>query len=57
MGDEGLPHGVLIDRVATGENPGSDSRPVPPITAILTGSEGLSETSVASLMYAHCHKL
>lgn len=38
IGEEGLPHGVEIDNEATWVKPGSSRRPVPPITAIRTGS-------------------
>jgi hypothetical protein len=40
IGADGFPHGVLRDRAATGEKPGRDSRPVPPMTAMEMGSEG-----------------
>ena len=48
IGEEGGPQGVEIVRAATGEKPGSDSRPVPPMTAILMGSEGELEGCVES---------
>ena len=38
IGDEGLPHGVETDREATWMKPGSSRRPVPPMTAMRTGS-------------------
>lgn len=38
MGDDGLPHGVKGSTVAAGVKPGRDWRPVPPMTAIRTGS-------------------
>lgn len=44
MGDEGAPHGVDGRTVADGVKPGSVCRPVPPMTAICTGSlEGEGE--------------
>lgn len=41
IGDEGEPHGVLGWRVATWVKSASDWRPVPPMTAIRTGSGGV----------------
>ena len=38
MGDEGKPHGVSGLTVATGSKPGMWLRPVPPMTAMWTGS-------------------
>ena len=38
MGDEGLPQGVSTSRVAASVKPGRDWMPVPPITAMRTGS-------------------
>ena len=38
IGEEGKPHGVEGRIVVTGWKPGSDCRPVPPITAIETGA-------------------
>lgn len=38
IGEEGLPHGVEMDKEATWVKPGSSRRPVPPMTAIRTGS-------------------
>lgn len=40
MGEEGWPHGVLRLRVAAWVKFGSDCRPVPPMTAMWTGSGG-----------------
>ena len=34
MGDEGVPHGVSTLREAASVKPGSDCRPVPPMTAM-----------------------
>lgn len=39
MGDEGVPHGVLTLSVATFVKWGSCLMPVPPITAMRTGSD------------------
>lgn len=39
MSEEGAPHGVAIESEATGVKPGRVERPVPPITAMRTGSE------------------
>jgi hypothetical protein len=38
IGEDGDPQGVCTFRVAASENPGSDWIPVPPITAMWTGS-------------------
>lgn len=38
MGDDGLPQGVSTSKVAARVNPGRDEMPVPPMTAIWTGS-------------------
>lgn len=38
MGDEGAPQGVEMVREATFWKPGSSRRPVPPMTAMRTGS-------------------
>lgn len=36
--EEGVPHGVLMERDATGSKPGRCLIPVPPMTAMRTGS-------------------
>jgi hypothetical protein len=47
MGLDGVPHGVVGWRVATCVKPGRDCRPVPPMTAMGTGSGIVSrETSL-----------
>lgn len=38
IGEEGFPHGVEMFSSATGVKPGRLDRPVPPMTAIRTGS-------------------
>lgn len=41
IGEEGVPQGVVGVRLATWVKLGRDWRPVPPITAIEIGSDGL----------------
>lgn len=38
IGDDGLPHGVVMSRDATCLKSGSSRRPVPPMIAMRTGS-------------------
>lgn len=38
IGEEGAPQGVVGVREATGVKPGREERPVPPMTAMRTGS-------------------
>lgn len=40
IGEDGVPHGVVGLSVATCVKCGRDCNPVPPMTAIETGSEG-----------------
>lgn len=46
IGDDGAPQGVVGFRVATWVKWGRDWRPVPPMTAMWTGSGSLSVSSV-----------
>jgi hypothetical protein len=43
MGEDGCPQGVRGLTVAIGVKPGRDWSPVPPITAILMGSDSMLE--------------
>lgn len=48
IGLDGVPQGVGMSSDATGEKLGSDSRPVPPITAMCTGSVVVLDGEVVS---------
>jgi hypothetical protein len=53
MGDEGVPHGVSTLRDAARVKPGSDCRPVPPMTAMWMGSvrrERVAKSQVPRLL-------